>query len=154
MQTFLFTDIEGSTRLWERHPAAMGEVIARQEQILRNAIAMRGGSVFNTAGDSVCAVFPEPERAVAAAIDGQRRLLAEPWEAYAPGLMIAVRMALDAGDAEASGENFVGPVLNRLHRLMKAGHGGQILCTASHRIRTTWDLSCACATWGAIRCAI
>ncbi len=129
--TFLFTDIEGSTRLWERYPTAMGEAIARQEQILRDAVVVRGGTVFNTAGDSVCAVFPAADRAIAAAIDGQCQLIAEPWETYAPGLKIAVRMAVDAGNAEASGGNFAGPVLNRLHRLMKTGHGGQILCTVA-----------------------
>ena len=101
--TFLFTDIEGSTRLWERYPTAMGEAIARQEQILRDAVVVRGGTVFNTAGDSVCAVFPVADRAIAAAIDGQCQLIAESWEAYAPGLKIAVRMAVDAGNAEASG---------------------------------------------------
>src|SRR5690606_26468002 len=116
-------------RLWERYPAAMAHAIARHEAILREAIGGRGGTVFNTAGDSVCAVFPNAGRAIAAALDGQRRLLAERWDSDAPGLTLSVRMALDAGDVAASGGNLVGPVLNRLHRLMKTGHGGQLLCT-------------------------
>ncbi len=78
--TFLFTDVEGSTRLWERYPAVMGAAIARHERILRDAIERHGGSVFNTAGDSVCAVFESPGQAVAAAIEGQRGLQSEQWD--------------------------------------------------------------------------
>lgn len=126
--TFLFTDVEGSTRLWEQYPASMGAAIERHERILRDAIERQGGSVFNTAGDGVCAVFPSPHQAVAAAIEGQRGLVAEPWETYAPGLRISARIAVDAGKAQSAAGTYLGPALNRLHRLMRTGHGGQILC--------------------------
>src|SRR5262249_16805662 len=78
--TFLFTDIEASTRLWVQHPQAMPAVLARQEAILRQAIAGHDGIVFKTVGDGVCAVFGSAPNAVAAALDAQRTLHAEPWE--------------------------------------------------------------------------
>lgn len=131
MQTFLFTDVEGSTRLWENFPTVMGVAIARQEQLVRDATESHGGSVFNTAGDGICAVFTNPRQAVIAAIEAQRALLTEPWESLASGLRIAVRMGIDAGEAHTAGGNYLGPVLNQLNRLMKSGHGGQLLCSST-----------------------
>src|SRR4051794_33337316 len=75
--TFLFTDIEGSTRLWELHPDEMPAVIARHDALLRSSIESAGGHVFKTVGDSFCAVFSDPAAAVSAAVDGQRLLSAK-----------------------------------------------------------------------------
>ena len=98
MQTFLFTDIEGSTRLWNQAPVAMAAAVPRQEALLRDLIARWGGEVFKTVGDGVYAVFPRPPDAVEAAVAAQRALRAADW----PGLDdggLAVRMALHTGDA-------------------------------------------------------
>jgi class 3 adenylate cyclase len=81
--TFLFTDIEGSTALWERHPKGMPDALARHEAILRQAIAARGGVVFKTVGDAVCAAFASAPQALAAALDAQRTLQTEPWHQLA-----------------------------------------------------------------------
>jgi predicted ATPase/class 3 adenylate cyclase len=123
--TFLFTDIEGSTALWERERAAMATAIARHLAVLDAAISAHQGIHFKTVGDSVQAVFSSAPNAVAAAIDAQRALLGEPWEAVVP---LRVRMALHTGEAipDAHGDYLAAP-LNRLSRLLTAGHGEQIL---------------------------
>jgi len=76
--TLLFTDIEGSTRLWERHEAAMRAALARHGELMRYAISARGGRVFKTVGDAFCATFPTAAGALAAALDAQRALHVEP----------------------------------------------------------------------------
>src|SRR4051794_36880187 len=95
--TFLFTDIEGSTARWEREPEAMRVALARHDAILRAAIAEHGGHVVKTMGDAFHAAFGRAPDAVAATLDGQRRLQAEPWGTMAP---LRVRMALHTGAAE------------------------------------------------------
>src|SRR5512143_2198475 len=75
--TFLFTDIQGSTRLWEAHPAQMSVALARHDAILRAAIESRQGHVFKTVGDAFCAVFAEPLDGVLAAAEGQRGITTE-----------------------------------------------------------------------------
>ena len=126
---FLFTDIAGSTYLWERHPAAMQAALVRHDAILRTAISAAGGEVFQTAGDAFSAAFAEPDAALAAAVAAQRALQAEPWPTPLP---IRVRMALHAGPVTPrSGGYFGPPTLNRLARLLAAGHGGQTLLTDS-----------------------
>src|SRR6476620_6815807 len=77
--TFLFTDVEGSTRLWEKEPAAMSTALARHDALVRAAIERHDGYVFMTAGDAFCAAFRNDERAVAAACDAQLSLTTEPW---------------------------------------------------------------------------
>src|SRR5215218_5745365 len=89
--TFLFTDIEGSTRLWEQHPEAMRAALARHDAILRQAIQAQCGHVFKTIGDAFCAAFATAPEALAAALQAQRVLQAEPWEGIEP---LRVRMAL------------------------------------------------------------
>src|SRR5438876_3657979 len=92
--TFLFTDIEGSTRLWEQHPEAMRAALARHDALLRHAIEAHAGTVFKTMGDQFCAAFATAPAAVAAALDAQIALQAEEWpEATA----LRVRMALHTG---------------------------------------------------------
>ncbi len=126
--TFLFTDIEGSTQLWEHHPEWMERAHARQEAILREAFAAHGGYPYKMIGDAFQVAFGSAPAAVAAAVEAQRGLAAEPWGG--PG-EIRVRMALHTGETEERGEDYVGPLLNRVARLMGAGHGGQVLLTQS-----------------------
>jgi class 3 adenylate cyclase len=125
--TCLFTDIEGSTRRWEAFPAAMRAALSRHDALLRAAIEGHGGSVFKTVGDAFCTVFADPGAAVLAAVAGQRALAAEPWPADIGGLR--VRMALHAGTADERDGDYFGPVLNRVARLLAAGHGGQVLAS-------------------------
>jgi predicted ATPase/class 3 adenylate cyclase len=130
--TFLFTDLEGSTRLWEEHPRATRAAVDRHFAILREAIAAHGGHLFRTQGDGACASFALAPDALAAALAAQRRLWAEPWEAEATP---RVRMALHTGAAEVRDGDYVGACLNRLARLLAIGHGGQILLS-----QATYDL--------------
>jgi predicted ATPase/class 3 adenylate cyclase len=120
--TFLFTDVEGSTRLLEQHPADYGRVIARHHELLADAVESHGGVVFETIGDAVYAAFAEPVDAVAAAGDAQVALLAEDWR---PLDRITVRMGLHTGDVERRGAHYFGPALYRCARLMATAHGGQ-----------------------------
>ena len=122
--TFLFTDVEGSTRLWEADPRAMSVALARHDALLAAAIAEAGGTVFKTAGDAFCAVFPRPADAVGAAIAAQRALAADEKIPTAP---LKVRMAIHAGAAEARGGDYFGPPLNRAARLLATAHGEQIV---------------------------
>jgi len=122
--TFLFTDIEGSTQLWEQHPQAMSAAIERHNTILSAAIATQGGVVFKLVGDAVYAAFASAPNALAATLSAQRALHAEAWGAIGA---LHVRMALHTGTAEARDGDYLGPPLNRAARLLAAGHGGQIL---------------------------
>ena len=122
--TFLFTDIEGSTRLWEAHPVAMKPALARHDALLRQSIEDSGGYVFKTVGDAFCAAFPTANQALEAALAAQLALNAEPWELSTP---LLVRMALHTGAAEERGSDYFGQPLNRVARLMAAGYGGQTL---------------------------
>jgi class 3 adenylate cyclase/tetratricopeptide (TPR) repeat protein len=122
--TFLFTDIEGSTKLWEQNPNAMRPALARHDVLLRDAIENSHGYVFKTVGDAFCAAFGTAPDALAGAVSAQMALAAEPWETEKP---ILVRMALHTGSAEERGGDYFGPPLNRVARLMAAGHGGQTL---------------------------
>jgi len=126
--TFLFTDIEGSTQRWERHGAWMAGAHARHEAILREAIAAHGGWAYKQIGDAFQAAFQTAPAALAAAVAAQQALAAEPWGELGP---LRVRMALHSGTAEERVDDYVGPLLNRVARLMAAGHGGQILLTAA-----------------------
>ena len=123
--TFLFTDIEGSSRMWEKSPERMRTALARHDRILRSAIEAHWGHVFKTVGDAFCAAFPTAPEALEAALSAQRALLVnEDWgEAGAP----LVRMALHTGSAEERDGDYFGPPLNRVARLLSAGHGGQTL---------------------------
>jgi predicted ATPase/class 3 adenylate cyclase/DNA-binding CsgD family transcriptional regulator len=128
MVTLLFTDIEGSVRLWEAGRETMAEASARHNRIVREQIEAAGGHVFKTVGEAFRAVFADPSAALASAVAIQRAIGAEPWP---PGLPIRVRMALHSGAcAEREGDYF-GPVVNRVARLLAVGHGGQVLVTGA-----------------------
>ena len=123
--TFLFTDIEGSTPLWEREPSHMHMALARHDAILRAAIIEQGGHVYKNIGDAFQAAFALPAQAVEAALVAQRRLLAETWPT---STSIRVRMGLHIGPAETQGSDYATThTLNRVARIMSAGHGGQVL---------------------------
>jgi class 3 adenylate cyclase len=106
--TFLFTDIEGSTRMWERNPQAMQAALARHDEILRGATEQHGGYVFKTVGDAFCCAFPTAPDALEAALDGQWLLLKERWAESGP---LRVRMALHMGAAEERDGDYFGPPL-------------------------------------------
>ncbi len=113
--TFLFTDVEGSTRRWEADADAMREALAAHDEVLRRVIEVHGGWLFKHTGDGVCAAFGSPRSAVDAAVAAQR------------ALELPVRMGLATGEAELRQSDYFGAVLNRAARVMAAGHGGQIL---------------------------
>ena len=125
--TFLFTDIEGSTRLWRDHPDEMQEALGRHHEILQTVIARWEGYIFSTAGDGFGAAFGSAKGAVAAAMETQAALAFEPWPVPAT---VRVRMGLHTGEAQERDGNYFGPTLNRAARIMAAGHGGQILASA------------------------
>ncbi len=126
--TFLFTDIEGSTKLWERHPDAMRAALARHDALVREAVAGRRGRVFKTVGDAFCAAFESAPDALAAALAVQAGL-----HSWPPGDMppLRVRMALHTGPAEERDDDYFGPALNRVARLLAVGHGGQTLLSSA-----------------------
>jgi predicted ATPase/class 3 adenylate cyclase len=130
--TFLFSDIEGSTRLWEQYPQAMPQAFARQEILIRQAMAAHGGYVYKMIGDAFQVAFSTASDALSAAIETQRLLAAEPWSGIP---QLKVRMGLHTGITEERPDDYVGPDLNRVARIMSAGHGGQILLS-----QTTGDL--------------
>jgi len=122
--TFLFTDIEGSTRLWATQHDAMRAALARHDALLRECIEAHGGHVFKTGGDAFYAAFATAVSAVEAALAAQRALRAERWPEQA---RIRVRMALHTGAAEIRDGDYFGPPLNHVARLLAVGHGGQTL---------------------------
>ena len=125
--TLLFTDVQGSTRLWESEPEPMAAALRRHDEILRTAIEESGGFVFKTVGDSFCAAFataPAALRAVLAA----RGLLAQRWPTSRP---ILVRMGVHTGACEERDNDYFGPVVNRTARLEAVAHGGQVLISGS-----------------------
>ena len=117
--TFLFTDVEGSTRRWENDADAMRAALAAHDEVLRSAIEAQGGFMFKHTGDGVCAAFASPSCAVDAAVTAQR------------ALELPVRMGIATGEAELREGDYFGAVLNRAARVMAAGHGGQVLLAES-----------------------
>jgi len=107
--TFLFTDIEGSTRRWESDADGMRVALAAHDKILRSAIEAQGGFVFSHSGDGMAAAFASPTSAIDAAIDAQREL------------QLPVRMGIATGEAETRDNDYFGTVLNRAARVMAAG---------------------------------
>src|SRR5271168_2170484 len=117
--TFLFTDVEGSTRRWEADADGMRVALAAHDLVLRGAIEEHGGFLFKHTGDGVVAAFASPKAAVDAAVAAQR------------ALELPVRMGIATGEAELRDGDYFGAVLNRAARVMTAGHGGQILLADS-----------------------
>ena len=129
MRALLFTDIEGSTRLWELHPGPMRIAHRQQRDVIAGAVADEGGRVVKDTGDGLFAVFDDPDGALLAAVAAQRALTAIDWGEIGD---LRVRIGLHVGhaDVEADGD-LHGRVPNRAARVMDAGHGGQILASAA-----------------------
>jgi class 3 adenylate cyclase len=117
--TFLFTDVEGSTRRWESDADSMRVALAAHDEVLRSAIEAHGGFMFKHTGDGICAAFSSPRAGVDAAIAAQRKL------------ELPVRMGIATGEAELREGDYFAAVLNGAARVMAAGHGGQILLADS-----------------------
>ena len=125
---FLFTDVAGSTRLWQHHRPAMERAYARHDAILRSAVTDQHGVVYKVVGDAVQAAFPTAEQAVTAALEIQLALSLQDWAGMGLPEPLRVRMALHAGAVDPGPDgDYRSPVLNRLGRLLGAGHGGQVL---------------------------
>jgi predicted ATPase/class 3 adenylate cyclase len=122
--TFLFTDLEGSTPLWDRHPEAMKDALARHDAILGEAVSAHRGHVIKTTGDGVHAVFDTARDAVGAAVAGQRMLAEQRWGVTGP---LRVRMGIHTGEAQLRDGDYYGTVLNRAARLTSVGSGAQIV---------------------------
>jgi predicted ATPase len=123
--TFLFTDVEGSTRLWVSDEAAMSRSLVVHDELVRGAIESHGGFVFSTGGDGFAAVFSRASDAVAAAQAVQAALANGSW----PGPSLRVRVGLHLGEADERSGDYFGPAVSTAARVASAGHGGQILLT-------------------------
>ena len=130
--TFLFTDLEGSTRLWEESPEAMKGALARHDEIVRGAIERHGGYVVKTTGDGFHAAFSTAAAAAGAGLAAQLSLAGEAWGSTGA---LRVRMGIHAGSAELRDGDYYGTAPNRAARLMSAAHGGQLVLS-----QTTADL--------------
>ena len=120
--TFLFTDLEGSTRLWEERPEEMRAALVEHDAIVRSAVDANEGYVFSTGGDGFGVAFRRAADAVAAAEQAQAGLAAHP--------LLRVRMGINTGEVHERDGDYFGPPVNRTARLMAAGHGGQVLVSA------------------------
>jgi predicted ATPase/class 3 adenylate cyclase len=129
-RTFLFTDVESSTALWDSEPLAMSDAIRIHDGVLRAAIEAQRGAVFSTAGDGLAAVFESAPEAVSAALDAQRTLAAVAWPTTAP---LRVRMGVHTGPAEERDGDYLGPSVNRAARVMGLARGGQVLVSLPSR---------------------
>ncbi len=126
--TFLFTDIEGGAELWKQAPGAMQSAVTRSMALLQQAVEAHGGHLFKTVRDGGYAVFVAAPAALQAAAAAQRALQAETWGEWET---LNVRMAIHTGAADERGGDYFGPALNRVARLLSAGHGRQILLSAT-----------------------
>ncbi|MGH9166958.1 MAG: NB-ARC domain-containing protein [Acidimicrobiia bacterium] len=138
MVSFLFTDIEGSTRLVQRLRDRYEGVLVDHQRLLLAAVEGQGGSVVSTEGDSVFAVFPSANAAVGAALSAQRAMAAHPWPA---GGTIRVRMGIHSGEGSPSRNTYTGMDVHRAARISGAAHGGQVLVSAATRAIAEMDLT-------------
>ena len=140
--TFLFTDLEGSTRLWEAHPQEMRDALARHNTIVRAAVESHNGVVFSTMGDGMAAVFDSARDAVSGVLLAQLELTAADWgEVTGP---LAARMGLLTDEGVLGGEHYLNQPLNRCARLMAAGHGGQALISGATELLVRDDMPEGC----------
>ncbi|MGH3033089.1 MAG: adenylate/guanylate cyclase domain-containing protein, partial [Gaiellaceae bacterium] len=125
--TFVLTDLESSTRLWETFTDAMKTAVERHDAILRDAVEHAHGRVVKITGDGLMAVFSSAPDGVKACLEAQQALQDEAWGETGP---LRVRMGLHVGEAQARAGDFYGPPVNRTARIMAAAHGGQVLLSA------------------------
>jgi basic membrane lipoprotein Med (substrate-binding protein (PBP1-ABC) superfamily)/class 3 adenylate cyclase len=135
--TFLFTDIEGSTRLERELREGYGEVLTEHQRLLRQSFERYAGHEIDTQGDSFFVVFPRARDAVSAAVDAQRAIASHPWPG---GSQVRVRMGMHTGEASFSNGRYFGLAVHRAARISAAGHGGQILLSSSTRDVVADDL--------------
>jgi predicted ATPase/class 3 adenylate cyclase/Tfp pilus assembly protein PilF len=137
--TFLFTDIAGSTRQWERYGSAMHAAVAWHDALMRQAIQQRQGYIFKALGDAFCVAFPTAADAVEAALAAQVALATQQDASGEQGRrpVIKVRMSLHTGSAELREGDYFGAALSRVARILGVAHGGQVLLSQS-----TYDLVC------------
>jgi predicted ATPase/class 3 adenylate cyclase len=134
--TFMFTDVEGSTRLWETEPDRMRPAMARHDAIVRAAVEGNRGSVVKMTGDGIHAAFKRPLDALLAALEVELAMTIT----AADATPLAVRCGLHSGDDERRDNDFFGPAVNRAARIMGAAHGGQLLLSQSVAERVTDSL--------------
>jgi predicted ATPase/class 3 adenylate cyclase len=123
--TFLFTDVEGSTKRWEKYPQQMKAALHRHDSIMRSSIQQHGGYVFKMVGDAFCTSFTSPIDALQAALTAQLALHTETWPSEVGKLR--VRMALHTGTPDTWNGDYFGPPVSRIARILSAGYGGQTL---------------------------
>ena len=128
MVTLLFTDIEGSTRLWESQPDEMHDALQRHDAVVRSAVEAAGGYVFKTVGDAFCVAFATAASGLAGAVAAQHALSREHWH---ENVTIKARMALHSGKCNERDGDYFGPTVNRTARLEAIGHGGQLLLSGA-----------------------
>lgn len=128
--TFVFSDIEGSTQRWDADRQAMQAAVRRHDLLMREAIESNGGYIFKTIGDAFCAAFPSSEQALAATLQAQRGIGAEEWSEVGG---LRVRFAIHTGIADERDNDYFGPTVNRVARLLSIGHGGQVLVSGAAR---------------------
>lgn len=124
--TFLFTDIEGSTKLWETRQETMGPALARHDALLRHCIDADAGHVVKSSGDGFCAVFATAPAALRAAMAAQLAIQSEPWPSET---QIRIRIAMHSGTANLRDGDYYGPSVNRVARFLNTAYGGQTLLT-------------------------
>ncbi|HVL82401.1 MAG TPA: tetratricopeptide repeat protein [Actinomycetota bacterium] len=152
--TFLLTDVEGSTRLWEGDPEAMSHALARHDELVGGAVARHAGELVKPRGegDSTFSVFVSAADAVAAAVDLQLALAREPW---LPSAVLKVRAGLHTGEAYERHGDWYGPAPNRAARIRGLGHGGQTILssTTAALVRDALPGGCALTDLGSHRLA-
>ena len=124
LSTFLFTDLEGSTRLWEREPVRMQHALAAHDRIARYVVEKRGGHIVKMTGDGMCAVFDDPLRAVETTLEFQQAVAGLK---QTQGVELRARCGIHVGLAQRRDEDYFGNTLNRAARIMSAAHGEQVL---------------------------
>ena len=144
MPVFLFTDIEGSTQLWEKFAGRMAEALSRHDAILSGCLSECGGRIIKHTGDGVFAMF-DGDGAFQCALEIQKRIAREPW---GPIGELRIRVALHAGEAEERGGDYFGPTINRTARLLATGWGGQILATPEAAQSATMPVGAALRDFG------
>jgi predicted ATPase/class 3 adenylate cyclase len=148
--TFLFTDIESSSQLWEKHPERMGRALARHDRILREAVIRNNGVVVKSTGDGMHAAFEDPREALAATVDFQIALDESRPEDM---LSLRVRCGIHAGAIERRDGDYFGATVNRAARIMNAAHGGQVLLSqaAADLVRERLPAGVSLRNLGAVR---
>ena len=126
--SFLFTDVEGSTRLWDESPDVMRHLMPHHDELLRNAVELHHGFIVKSRGDGFHAVFATAHDAVSAAVVAQRALIADDWNIAET---VRVRMGIHTGAAETRDGDYTGGAVNRAERLMSVAHGGQVVVSAT-----------------------